>query len=188
MSKKPAARKPASAPRKPKGAPRKQIEPLKRTEAPKGRPSIYTEDLADELAIRVALGRALSNVCEDPDMPAEVTVYRWLIADSHPGFSQKLARGRELQNERFADMMIGLALRVQRTSGENTIPPDRARVAGELFDKAARLRAEKRPKRLALGGDPDAPPIPHADFTGWSPEQIAEYRKRIVELAAIAGG
>lgn len=187
MSKKPAPQKPGNPSKKPKGPPRKQIEPLRPTKAPNGRPSIYTEALAEELAIRVALGRALSNVCEDADMPAEVTVYRWLLNDSHPGFRQKITRARELQNERFADMMIGLALKVQRTTGEGLIPPDRARVAGELFDKAARLRSEKQPKRFAFGGDPDAPPIPHADFTGWSAEQIAEYRKRIVELAAIAG-
>ena len=53
-------------------------------------------------------GGALYRLCEElPDFPAERTVYRWL--DTQPGFTQKYARARELQQDREAGKIVVIA-------------------------------------------------------------------------------
>ena len=57
-----------------------------------GRPSIYTDEMGETIAMRCVMD-SLHKVCQADDMPAESTVYRWLI--EHKAFSEKYARARE---------------------------------------------------------------------------------------------
>ena len=43
-----------------------------------GRPSSYTDDMADEICSRLACGIPMRTVCLDKDMPAMPTVWRWI--------------------------------------------------------------------------------------------------------------
>lgn len=73
---------------------------------PRGRPSLYTEELAAEICSRIAVGETLTAICEDEDMPDRVTVWRWL---GRPDFSQLYARAREAQADFEADEIKQIA-------------------------------------------------------------------------------
>ena len=43
-----------------------------------GRPSIFSQELADAIFSEIGEGRGLSDICRDAGMPNRTTVYRWL--------------------------------------------------------------------------------------------------------------
>lgn len=74
---------------------------------PVGRPSIYTDELANEICNRIADGESLSAICRNDDMPSRETVYAWIRENSQ--FSDRYARARELQADYFVDEIIEIA-------------------------------------------------------------------------------
>jgi hypothetical protein len=75
--------------------PRKKNAELEPTELkrPVGRPSKFTQELADYICEEMMNGRDLVDICTDETMPARSTVYRWL-AES-PSFATQYAHARE---------------------------------------------------------------------------------------------
>lgn len=66
-----------------------------------GRPSTYTDEIAEEICEAIATGGALYKLCEaNEHWPAERTVFQWL--EARPTFAQNYARARERQADRFA--------------------------------------------------------------------------------------
>lgn len=65
-----------------------------------GRPSLYSDELATAIATRCVMA-SLHKVCQADDMPAESTVYLWLV--DHSEFSEKYARAREARSFRRAE-------------------------------------------------------------------------------------
>lgn len=47
-----------------------------------GRPSIFTQEIADAICARLAEGESLRSVCRDPTMPDKATFYRWIAANT----------------------------------------------------------------------------------------------------------
>ena len=78
------------------------------TEKPRGRPTAYTEAIADEICQRIAGGESLKGICRDEGMPAEATVRGWVL-DDREGFSALYARARELQADGWADEIVDIA-------------------------------------------------------------------------------
>lgn len=83
---------------------------------PVGRPSIYTEELANEICNRIAQGESLKRICEsDQDMPNASTVHAWVIEDKgadelgNNGFSNKYARARAIQAENMFDEILDIS-------------------------------------------------------------------------------
>lgn len=74
-----------------------------------GRPSIYTQTLADTICARLAATESLRAICRDPEMPNNSTVMRWLKEDKHPGFQEQYARGREVGLDSMADEILEIA-------------------------------------------------------------------------------
>ena len=72
-----------------------------------GRPSIFTQDVADTICIRLSEGESLKTITQDEMMPNRATVYRWLAAD--PAFCDMYARAREDQADTLADEIIAIA-------------------------------------------------------------------------------
>lgn len=61
---------------------------------PAGRPSKFTQEIADHICEQVMEGRDVTEICaNDPGMPSRATVYRWTVA--HPDFAVQCARARE---------------------------------------------------------------------------------------------
>ncbi len=72
-----------------------------------GRPSDYTQQVADEICERIADGISLRTICATDDMPAKATVFRWLAARAD--FRDQYARAREVQADALADELLDIA-------------------------------------------------------------------------------
>ncbi len=137
-----------------------------------GRPSLFSQELANAILDRLCEGESLRSVCRDPDMPGLSTVVRWLASEGHEEFRAQYARACEARGEADADKVTDYGDRC--AAGD--LDPAAARVAMD----AAKWSAEKRvPKkygpRTTLAGDPEAP------LQGMTPEQV---EARIAELTA----
>lgn len=75
----------------------------------KGRPSDYTEEIADEICERIADGESLRSICLDDHMPNKSTVFRWLADPERAVFATKYAYAREAQADSLVDEMTDIA-------------------------------------------------------------------------------
>lgn len=118
-----------------------------------GRPTLFTEDLADAIVDRISEGRSLRSICDDPDMPSRLTVMRW--QDAKPEFEAKCARARVLQ----ADFMDDKILDTADASTPETAAADRVKIAAYQW-RASRLAPKKYGDKVALvGGTSEDEPI-----------------------------
>jgi hypothetical protein len=69
------------------------------------RPSIFTEELAEEICAQLADGHSLLAVCRADGMPTTRTVYYWL--ESNEEFFHRYARAREMQGHANAALAVG---------------------------------------------------------------------------------
>jgi hypothetical protein len=60
--------------------------------APRGRPSLYTDEIADRILGELLNGR---RICGDPGMPSAGTVKPWVMED-RSGFAARYRRAREI--------------------------------------------------------------------------------------------
>jgi hypothetical protein len=60
---------------------------------PVGRPSTYSDEVAEIICDRMINGESLVQICADPEMPSRASVYRWM--DARPDFEAQCARARE---------------------------------------------------------------------------------------------
>jgi hypothetical protein len=75
----------------------------------RGRPTIYSDELAATICQRMAEGESLRRICGDDDMPDKSTVLRWLGDDSHPGFREQYAHATEMRADFWADEIVEVA-------------------------------------------------------------------------------
>lgn len=81
-----------------------------RTDAKKnGRPSKYTEKIAEEICTRIASGETVIRMCRDEHLPSEKTVYSWLMMDDKKAFLQNYEKARAIAAERMAEELIDIA-------------------------------------------------------------------------------
>ena len=73
-----------------------------------GRPSIYTQELAEKICFRVSNGEALKDICADPDMPCATQVRKWNV-ENRNGFALLYARAREARADYWAEEIIEIA-------------------------------------------------------------------------------
>lgn len=124
-------------------APRKKITPPAEPPKPRGRPSSFTQEIADEICARLAKGEPLAEICRSDNMPAVRTVSDWKA--SNPAFSASFARARE---EGF-DQIAADCLKIADDSSEDTLYGERGPHANTEWISRSRLRIETRLKLLA---------------------------------------
>jgi hypothetical protein len=73
---------------------------------PGGRPSIYSQELADRICERLASGESLRAICLDDGIPSWPTISKWL--NEKPEFVAQYGRTREGQAEAYADQICEL--------------------------------------------------------------------------------
>jgi hypothetical protein len=116
---------------------------------PRGRPSSYSQEVADRICTRLANGETLKRICADDDMPGFVTVWRW--ENDNEEFRKLSARAREIGTHNLADECIGIA-------DDPTIDPQDKRIR---IDTRIRLIGKWNAKRygdkLTHAGDEEAP-------------------------------
>jgi hypothetical protein len=72
-----------------------------------GRPSDFTQEIADKICVQLASGMSLREIADADDMPAQSTIYLWL--QRHAEFSEQYARAREAQAEHWAEEILEIA-------------------------------------------------------------------------------
>lgn len=74
-----------------------------------GRPTLYTEELADYICLKVATHtEGLDRLCAKfPEFPSDHTIYEWRI--KHPDFCRKYIQAKQKQAEIFAEEIIAIS-------------------------------------------------------------------------------
>lgn len=121
-----------------------------------GRPSDFTQELADRICSELADGRSLRGICAGEDFPSVGTVLRWV--GENKSFQEQYARAREIQAETHADAIVSISDGPE--SGDDSIKTarDRLRVDSRKW-VASKLLPKKYGDKVALtgGGEGDNP-------------------------------
>lgn len=131
-----------------------------------GRPSDFTQEIAEEICSRIAKGESLRSICAGDDqtaegyMPHRSTVMRWL--GENETFRDQYARAREAQADHFVEEIIEIADQpnIRTTADGETVASDpqrdRLRVDARKW-VASKLAPKKYGEKLALAGDDENP-------------------------------
>ena len=72
-----------------------------------GRRSTFTQEIADEICLRLSQGETLSSICKDEHMPERRVVYAWQAADE--AFAAQVASARAVGYDAIADDCMAIA-------------------------------------------------------------------------------
>lgn len=130
---------------------------------PAGRPSEFTQEVADAICAELAEGKSLRSVCKAEEMPCIRTVFTWMR--TYPEFLQQYARAKEESADALADEILDIADDSARdfVSGENGpvfnsehVQRSRLRVDTRKWI-ASKLKPKKYGDKVAVGGADDLP-------------------------------
>ena len=140
-----------------------------------GRPSLYTDELAERICERLAGDESMRAICSDSDMPDRKTVARW--CEASPEFAAKCARARVDQ----ADFIFDDISQIERQtlSGEVDAAAARCVIASKQW-RASKLASKKYGDALKLSGDADNPVI------GMTEAQV-DARLAVLQAKLLAG-
>lgn len=137
---------------------------------PAGRPTTYSQELADKICEQLAMGLSIRTVCAPEGMPAISTFFKWLR--EHDEFSKQYARAKEESADAMAEEILHISDEMpQKIVGNDK--SDGARVMAERarIDTRKFLMAKMKPKRygdkVMHGNDPDNP-LPTPIYGGLS--------------------
>lgn len=74
-----------------------------------GRPTSFTDEIANAICERIADGESLRSICSDDGMPSKSTVFEWLADEKFARFRTKYAHAREAQADALFDEMLDIA-------------------------------------------------------------------------------
>lgn len=181
-----------SARRRPAPKSRASAEPAVRPpRAKRGRPSLYSKVLGDQLCVMLAEGRTLREACANLGLP-ESTVRGWALDEGH-AFFRAYARAREIGIYAMVDEIVLISDDAQQDwkerinqKGEKYIAFERDNVKrAELRIKAREWIAERVlpavfGTKVEVGGSPEKPLQVVHDVAG-------EFISRIAGIAARVG-
>ena len=141
---------------------RKTVRKVKAPARPRGRPTVYTTDLADEICRRLADGESLRAICRDAGMPPYSTVQGWAL-DDFMGFGGQYTRARQIQAAALYDELLEITDAPMKSKRDGQVNTADIQLRRLKVDTRKWALCKMLPKlygdKLALGGDPDAPPI-----------------------------
>lgn len=85
-----------------------------------GRPSSFTQKIADIICERLADGESLRAICSDDHMPSRAAVSRW-ICDNVSGFQDQYAHAKEIGLEEMADEIMEISDEAVAMTGEGKL-------------------------------------------------------------------
>lgn len=141
----------------------------------RGRHSGFTQEIADAICERLALGESLRSVCRDEAMPSQSMVFRWLAENQL--FREQYARAREAQADSWADDILQIS---DDGSNDTYIDGDGNERTNQDVIARSRLRVDTRkwlmarmaPKKYGdkitqeVTGADGAPLVPIINLTG----------------------
>lgn len=121
-----------------------------------GRPSLFTQELADEICEGLIEGKSLRSICLADDMPSTGTVCRWLA--SNAAFREQYERARDAQADTLADELIDIAdgRRAAEDGNDPDVQRDRLSVDARKWI-ASKLKPKKYGDKTLIGSDPENP-------------------------------
>lgn len=75
----------------------------------RGRPTIYTQKLGDDICSRIATGESLRSIVKDNKMPSSSTIFRWLLDEEYKSFWEQYEKARNIQAELMFEELIEIA-------------------------------------------------------------------------------
>jgi hypothetical protein len=138
---------------------------------PRGRPSEYSQAIADRICAEIASGSSLRTICRPDEMPAVATIFNWFRR--YPDFLEQYTRAKEEQADAMAEEMLDIAddanndwMERRNTEGENIgwqingehVQRSRLRIETRKW-LASKLKAKKYGDKVeqTVKGDPNAP-------------------------------
>ncbi len=131
--------------------------------------STYSEETAGRICERIADGESLRSICDDEDMPARSTVFRWL--GENEAFQSQYSFAREAQADALFDDMLDIAddgrndwMEKHNADGEaigwrengEAIRRSQLRIDARKW-MAAKLRPKKYGDKIEVAGDASNP-------------------------------
>lgn len=143
---------------------RAKTKPAEQAKKSVGRPTKYTEELADDICERIAKGESLMQICDSGTVDYS-TVCRWL--GERTTFHDKYAQARETQADFYADDIVRISDETSveaRHDGEEVtldlsstaVARNRLRVDARKW-YASKLAPKKYGDKTTLAGDPENP-------------------------------
>lgn len=109
---------------------------------PAGRPTIYSDSLADELCRRIAMGESVRAITRDPDFPCMSTFFAWLR--EKPEFLQLYEIAKDQSADSMVDEMLDIADNAENDWMERNHPSHEGyQLNGENIQRS-RLRIDAR--------------------------------------------
>jgi len=118
---------------------------------PVGRPSVYTQKIADKICEEIATSnKSIRTICAMDGMPAVSTVLKWL-QDGANGFTEQYARAKEEQADLLVEDMLDIAEHASEDhtpfTGSNVVQRDRLRIETRKWI-ASKLKPKKFVEKL----------------------------------------
>ncbi len=80
---------------------------MKKTLKKSGRPTIFTQELGDEICFQLAQGISLRTVCKAENMPHISSIFNWFR--TQPGFVEQYARAKEESADALAEEIMDIS-------------------------------------------------------------------------------
>ena len=112
----------------------------------RGRPTVRTEAVVEELLAWIEDGKTLRAFCRQPGKPRHAAVYEWLASDV--AFSRRFARAREVGFDAIAEEALEIA-DTQIVGEIEKVGPDGTTITREDMLGHRKLQVEARLKLLA---------------------------------------
>lgn len=147
-----------------------------------GRPTIYTDKLADEICAKIADGQSLRTVCSPDEMPNITTIYEWIRSNDQ--FSKQYARAKDDAADAMVEDMLNIA--------DTEIDVQKARLMVDTRKWiASKLKAKKYGDKITQEhSGPDGGAIKTEtsfDLSDLDPDERAAVRAIIAKRAADKG-
>ena len=123
------------------------------------RASEFTQEVADAICERLADGESLRSICAGSEMPAKVTVFKWL--KNNEDFANQYARAREAQGDSLFDDVLTIADTEEDAQKARVRIDARKWMAGKLRPKVY------GDKVMNEHSGPDGAAIPHKVEVGF---------------------
>ena len=72
-----------------------------------GRPTEFNNEIGSKILNRISDGESVRKICEDADMPAKSTIFKWLL--DNKGFSDQYTKAKQEQAELLADEIVEIS-------------------------------------------------------------------------------
>lgn len=150
----------------------KKAEPAK-TGKKQGRPTVFSEELANEICALIVEGKSLRTIEDTDGMPGTTTIFRWL--GDNEKFREQYAHAKAQQMTAMGEEILEIA--DQYSPEADVLQPDHIQRARLRIDTRKWLMSKCAPKvygdRITHAGDAENPVVTKDLSSGESARRIA---------------